>query len=159
MVALHPLSRVERFLVPVDGSEAGYGAVGAACEVARRSKARVHLLYVIVVPRALPLDAGMEAEARRGERVLERAEQIAEDHHVKVEGDLVQAREAGHAIVDEATELRADAIVLGLDYHRPYGRFELGPRAEYLLEHAPAEVWLIRYPPDSGHGEGAAGSR
>ena len=44
----------------------------------------------------------------------------------EVEGDLLQARDAGHAIVDEAVERQADAIIIGVPFRRPFGEFELG---------------------------------
>lgn len=143
-------SGVHSILVPVDGSEASYRAVAVAAETAKRAKAHLHLIYVIEVPRSIPLDAPLEGELQRGEAYLERAEQIASEHGVSVEGDLVQARQAGHAVVDEGVERGVDAIILGIDYHRPFGRFELGRLPQYVLEHSPAQVWLIRYPaPDA----------
>lgn len=145
-MAPEPL-RARSFLVPLDGSEAAYGALAAACETARKTKASVSAVYVIEVPRSLPLDADLVAEGQRGEEILERAETLAASHDVRLEGDLLQARQAGHVVIDEAIERGADAIVIGLAYHRPYGRFQLGTLAEYILEHAPGFVWLIRYPP------------
>lgn len=138
--------RARSFLVPLDGSDASFGALTAACETARKTKASVSAVYVIEVPRSLPLDADLLAEGQRGEEILERAEALAASHDVRLEGDMLQARQAGHVIIDEAVERGADAIVIGLAYHRPYGRFELGSLAEYVLEHAPGFVWLIRYP-------------
>jgi nucleotide-binding universal stress UspA family protein len=138
--------RARSFLVAVDGSEAAYGALVATCEVARKSKASVSAVYVIEVPRSLPIDADLVAEGQRGEEVLEQAEQLAASHDVRLEGELLQARQAGHVVIDEAVERDVDAIVIGLAYHRPYGRFEVGTMAEYVLEHAPGFVWLIRYP-------------
>lgn len=132
--------------VPLDGSDAANGALIAACEIARTTKATVSAVYVIEVPRSLPLDADLVAEGQRGEEILERAEEIAASHDVRLDGDMLQARQAGHVIIDEAVERGADAIVIGVAYHRPYGRFELGRLAEYVLEHAPGLVWLIRYP-------------
>jgi nucleotide-binding universal stress UspA family protein len=108
---------------------------------------------VIEVPRSLALDAEMVSEVQSGDAMLERAELVARDYGLKVEGDLVQAREAGHAIVDEAIERGVDVIVIGVDYDRPYGRFALGSLSDYLLEHAPGQVWVIR-----GHHSGEGGS-
>jgi nucleotide-binding universal stress UspA family protein len=144
-VTVDPLS-ARSFLVPLDGSEATYGALMAACQTARKTKASVSAVYVIEVPRSLPLEADLVAEGQRGEEVLEHAESIAAEHDIRLDGDLLQARQAGHVIIDEAIERDADAIVIGLPYHRPYGRFELGTLAEYVLEHAPGFVWLIRSP-------------
>ena len=145
-MAVDPLKAVGSFLVPVDGTEASYSALAVVCDVARQTKARVNALHVIEVPRSLPLESDMPDAALRGERILERAEAVGEDHKVTVEADLLQARQAGHAVVDEAVDRGVDAIVVGLDYHRPYGRFELGRLPQYVMEHSPAQVWLLRYP-------------
>ena len=143
-----PQSRadVHNYLVAVDGSEAAYAALGTACDLAKRSKAGVSVLYVIEVSRSVALDASLEPEVERAETILARAEQIAEERGVAVQADLIQARQAGHAVVDEAIDRGVDAIVLGVEYHRPLGQFTLGRLPLYVLEHAPTQVWLIRYP-------------
>ncbi len=140
------LSEITSVLVPVDGTEAAYRALHVAADLAKRTRARLHLIYVIEVPRSLALDAPMEDELQRAEAALDRAEQIADEHGVAATGELVQARQAGHAIVDEAVERGVDAIMIGVTYHRPLGHFELGGVARYVLEHAPEQVWLIRAP-------------
>ena len=140
-------SDAHSYLVPVDGSAASFHALGVACDLARHVKGKVHILHVIEVPRSVALDAPLDAEVERGEEILERAEQLATEHGVEARGDLLQARQAGHAVVDEAVERGVDAILIGIAYHRPLGRFELGRLPAYVLEHASAEqVWLIRYP-------------
>jgi nucleotide-binding universal stress UspA family protein len=142
-----PLAAVKTYLVVCDGSDASANAVAVACDLARRTRARVAGLFVIEVPRTLPLDAELHDQLRRGEAVLAAIEQVASDHDVRIEGRILQARHAGEAVLEEAAALGADAIVVGLGYHRPYGRFEIGELAQHLLEHAPEQVWLIRYPP------------
>ncbi|MGE3961589.1 MAG: universal stress protein [Dehalococcoidia bacterium] len=143
-MSINPLHNVASILVPVDGSAACHSAIAVAAEVAKRHKSQIHLLYVIQVPRTIALDATLEGELQRAEEVLDRAERIAEGYGVNVAGELVQARQAGHAIVDEAAERGVDLVILGIGYNRPYGRFELGSEAKYVLEHAAAPVWLIR---------------
>ena len=152
MPRVDPLAAVRSYLVAVDGTDASYNALAVACDLARRTKARVSVLYVIEVPRSLPLDADLQRELDQGESILSQAERVANDHDVEVRGTLLQARQAGHALVEEAAAEGADAVVLGLDYdyHKPFGRFELGEFPEYVLENAPCEVWLIRYPPPIG---------
>ena len=134
------------YLVALDGSDAAYAALGVACDVARRSKATVAVLYVIEVPRSVALDAALERDVERGEEILAEAERIAAMHGVTVQADLVQARQAAHAVVDEAVDRGIDALVVGVEYHRPLGQFTLGRLPLHVLEHAPMQVWLIRYP-------------
>lgn len=146
-----PFSRLKSFIVPIDGSDAAYHALDVACEIVRRTKGgSVHAIHVIEVPRSLALDADLPSETQRGESILERAEEIGAGHKVQVRADLLQARQAAHAVVDEAIERAVDAIVVGLDYHRPHGQFALGRLPTYVLEHSPTEVWLFRYPPPEG---------
>lgn len=138
------LQQARSILVPVDGSDASREAVAAAADLAKRTRARVHLLHVIEMPRSVALDATIESKLQRAEALLEDAEAIAEVSGIAATGDLVQARQAGHAIVDEARERGVDLVVLGVGYDGPFGRFELGSTTRYVLEHAAAQVWIIR---------------
>lgn len=142
-----PLEAIRTFLVAINGTKASDNALAVVCEIAHRSRARVSLLHVIEVPRSLPLDAELQFGLERGETIMGNAEVLAGQHDVKVDGQILQARNVGAAVVEEAAVLGADAIVLGLDYHRPYGRFELGSVPQYVLESARCQVWLMRYPP------------
>jgi nucleotide-binding universal stress UspA family protein len=142
-----PLS-FKSILVPVNGSEASMMAVEFACSIARRGRGKVHVVHVIEVRRALPLDADLTLEAQRGEEILTQAEMAAKRQDFAVEGELLQARDAGHAIVDEAIERSADAIIIGVPYRRPFGEFELSRVPAQVLKTAPCEVVLLRMPAD-----------
>jgi len=147
----HLSLRLKEILVPVDGSEASLDALALACFLAKRNRGKVYAVYVIEVVRALPLDAELAPEAGRGEEVLTRAEEVAEEMDFEVAGELLQARDAGHAIVDEAIERGVDGIVLGVGYKRPLGEFQMGSTAAYVLKNAPCQVVVCRSP---ARGEG-----
>jgi nucleotide-binding universal stress UspA family protein len=121
-------------------------AVALACDIARKNKGRVYVIHVIEVKRTLPLDAQLEPEEAAGDEVLMRAEEVARKQGFQVEGEILHAREAGPAIVDEAIERGADLIVLGITYQQPFGQFELGRVVQYVLKNAPCEVWVCRHP-------------
>lgn len=133
-------------MVPVDGSHASLQAVAVACGIARDNKATLYVVHVIEVKRTLPLDAQLEPEAAAGEEVLSQAERVAREQDFEVEGEILQAREAGPAIVDEAIERSVDLIVLGMEYRQPFGEFQLGRVVEHVLKSAPCEVWVCRHP-------------
>lgn len=133
-------------MVPVDGSHASMQAVSLACDIARKNKGKVFVVHIIEVRRALPLDAEVKPEAAEGEKVLAEAEKVARQQDFEVEGEILQAREAGHAIVDEAIDRNVDLIILGMDYQRPFGEFELGQVPQYVMKSAPCEVWICRHP-------------
>ena len=143
---LRALLDVREVLVPIDGSVAAQEALAHAINVAKHNKGRVLVVHVIEVNRRLPLDAELIAEAQRGEDYLGEAERLAEELDFHIEGELLQARLAGHAIVDEAIERRVDAIILGSDYKRPFGEYHVGQTIQYVMKHAPCQVWVYRMP-------------
>ena len=149
---LHALLNARQFLVPCDGSMAAYEALALACTEAKRNKGRVFVVHVIEVKRTLPLDAEMAPEAQRGEAILTEAERLGDELDIKVEGELLQSREAGHAIVDEAIERGVDVIVLGTEYTRPFGEFQVGRTTQFVMKHAPCQVWVFRLPARAGEG-------
>jgi len=146
LAAADPLSGITSILVPVDGSPASMDAVAVACSIAKRNKGKVYAVHVIEVKRSLPLDADLTEEASSGEDVLTRAERVASDADFRVEGELLQAREAGHAIVDEAMERNVDLILMGAEHKAPLGEYQMGRLTQYVLKAAPCNVWLWRHP-------------
>ncbi len=133
-----------RILVPIKGNPTDDEVIQLALELAQRNRAQVFAIHVIEVKRTLPLDAELQEEAERGEDVLNRAEQIADQAGLSIHTDLLQARDVGPAIVDEALERGVDLIVLGITYKKRFGEFDLGKTAPYVLKHAPGRVWLCR---------------
>ena len=143
---LRALLDAKRFLVPCDGSNASYEALALACSQAKRNKGNVYVVHVIEVKRTLPLDADMVPEAQRGEAILTEAEHVGEALDIKIDGELLQAREAGHAIVDEAIERNIDVIVIGTEYTRPFGEYQVGRTTQFVMRNAPCQVWVFRLP-------------
>lgn len=146
MAPLDPTGALERILVPSDGSPASMEAVALACNIAKRNKGKVYVVHVIEVQRSLPLDAELTPEVSHGEQILSEAEKVADEQDFEVEGQLLQAREAGHAVIDEAIAQDVNAIILGVEYKRPLGEFELGRLTRYVLKNAPCHVWVCRHP-------------
>jgi nucleotide-binding universal stress UspA family protein len=79
--------------------------------------------------------------------VLDMAEGIAENYHVRIRTELLQARDVGAALVDEAVELEADAVILGLPYRKRFGGdFAIGRTIPYVFQNAPCTVLVVREP-------------
>ena len=70
-----------------------------------------------------------------------------------LEAVLVQARDVGAALVDEAVERAADLLVVGLPYRKKFGGdFAIGKTVPYVLKNAPCAVWVAREPmPEEYH--------
>ncbi len=79
--------------------------------------------------------------------MLDMAENQAEHAGRQIESVLLQARDVGAAIVDEAVERDADLLVLGLPYRKRFGGdFAIGRTVPYVLKNAPCAVWVARAP-------------
>ena len=135
-----------KILVPVIGTDADEEAIRLACRLAKKDKGKIWAVYVITLKRALPIDAEVESEIRKAEGILDHVENIAEEQDCEVETDLLQAREAGLTIVDEAVEREVDLIVMGIKYKRRFGQFSLGDTVPYVLKNAPCHVILYHQP-------------
>ncbi|MFC1987620.1 universal stress protein [Chloroflexota bacterium] len=131
-----------KILVPVAGNEADDEAIRLACRLAKKDKGKIWAIYVITVRRSLPVDAEIEYDIKKAEEILDHGQSIAEEEEYELETDLLQAREAGPTIVDEAVEREVDLILMGVKYKRRFGKFSLGSVVPYVLENAPCRVIL-----------------
>ncbi len=131
-----------KILVPVGGTEADDEAIRLACWLAKKVKGKIWAVYVITVKRYLPLEAEIGSEIQQAEGILDNMEGVAEEQGYEVETDILQAREAGPAIVDEAVERDIDLIMMGVKYMKRFGQFSLGSVAPYVLKNAPCPVIL-----------------
>jgi nucleotide-binding universal stress UspA family protein len=138
--------KVSSVLVPVTGDRTDSQMVRLACELLESSRSSVHILYVIEVGRGVPLDADVAPAASKGEEVLKDMERIARNYKCNLEAELVQARKAGAAVVQEAVDKGVDAIVLGTPYQHRFGSYSLGESIPYILKHAPCRVIVSREP-------------
>jgi len=136
--------KLKKILVATSGDPTDEEVVQLACEMAKKSKAEVYIVYIIEVNRSLPLDAVVEPDIAKAEAILTRAEDIAAENDYEVETDLIQSREAGAAIVDEARERNIDLILMGITYKKRFGTFNLGRAIPHVLEEAPCHVLLLR---------------
>ena len=104
-------------------------------------------VHVVEIDWTLPLDADIAGRSEEVQRVLDSAEAIAESRKLTMEPVLLQARDVGAAIVDEATERSADLLVVGLPYRKRFGGdFMIGRTVPYILQNAPCAVWVVREP-------------
>ena len=140
-----PLFR--RAVVALNGGPSDARIVKLLAEQAARTKAELIAVHVVEIDWTLPLDADIAGRSEEVQRVLDSAEAITETFKVKLEPVLLQARDVGAAIVDEATERGADLLVTGLPYRKRFGgEFAIGRTIPYILQNAPCAVWVVREP-------------
>jgi nucleotide-binding universal stress UspA family protein len=137
-----------RLLVPVNGTASDARSIALAGDLVQRSRASVTLIYVVEVPQSMPLDSELPDQINRGEAILHSAEAMARTHISQklenVSTDLLQARAAGAAIVDEAYERGVDAIVLATENRSKMGKQSVGDTVAYIVKNAPCDVLMLR---------------
>jgi nucleotide-binding universal stress UspA family protein len=137
----------QRAVVALNGGPSDARIVRLAAGQASRSKGELIAVHVVEIDWTLPLDADIAGRSEEAQRVLDMAEGIAESVKIRMESVLLQARDVGAAIVDEATERGADLLVVGVPYRTRFGgEFAIGRTIPYILQNTPCAVWVVREP-------------
>ncbi len=138
----------ERVVVPISGTPADGQALAVAQRLGSGSALALTLVYVVEVAQSMPLDAELPAAIAHGEAAIRHAEQLLRQQksakQIRITSELLQARSIGAAIVDEAIDRNADAIVMTAAIRRRHGRPTIGETVNYVLMNAPSHVVVVR---------------
>ena len=136
-----------RALIALNGAPSDAVIVRLVAELARPTRAELIGVHVVEIDWTLPLDSDVAGSSDEAQRILDLAEAGAEEFKQTLETVLLQARDVGAAIVDEAIERGADLVVLGLPFRKRFGGdFAVGRTIPYVLKNAPCAVWVVRDP-------------
>jgi nucleotide-binding universal stress UspA family protein len=136
-----------RAVIALSGGSSDERIIRLAVALARGSDVELIAVHVVEIDWTLPLDADVAGQSEEAQRVLDMAEAVAEASKARIEPVLLQARDVGAALVDEASERGADLLVTGLPYRMRFGGdFAIGRTIPYVLKNAPCAVWVVREP-------------
>ena len=139
----------QEILVPFLSPHNAEAATALACRLAKADhtqKARLHLAYVLEVPRNLPLTSPLPEEEAAAAQALEAASQGARCEGVTAEQLVTRARDAGEEIVAQATRLNATMIVLTYLPSDDPSDTLMSRVSRTILDRAPCEVVLNKQP-------------
>jgi len=121
--------------------------VRLGCQLAKASGGTLVAVHVVEVDWRHDLAEDLTGNDDRASHILDVAEGIARGYKVSLTADLLQARDIGPALVDEAVELGADALLVGLPYRQRFGGdFAMGTTVPYVFQNAPCQVIVVREP-------------
>ena len=147
MPSKSPDKPVKRAVLSLNGGPTDALVIECGTKLARADKSELVAIYVLEVDWRHDLDDDLEEQREEASRALDLAEGMAEKERVSLESQLLQARDVGAALVDEAVALDADAIVLGLPYRVRFGGdFALSQTVMYVFKNAPCRVFVVREP-------------
>ena len=114
-----------------------------AVKLAAKRRRAIHAIAVVTVPSHLPLDAGLERQEEEAQSKIEQAKLIG---GLRVSGHVhrVRPNQAGHSIAEEARELKASALVMGLRYRN--GAPLYGKTLQTVLAERPTRVIVVGEP-------------
>jgi nucleotide-binding universal stress UspA family protein len=120
------------------------------CQLAKATGAELMALHVIEVDWRHDLSEDIASQNEQAAAILDMAEGLARRYKVRLQSDLLQARDVGAALVDETVEQAADAILVGLPYRKRFGGdFAIGTILPYIFQNAPCQVIVVREPVSS----------
>ena len=84
-----------RILLPVNRAHGYEDVLELARSFVQGGRGRIHAIYVIEMQLKYPLDAEVGEEILRGEEALAEIEHLSMSGRLSLQGEIVQAREAG----------------------------------------------------------------
>ena len=135
-------------LVHVGDGDYNEQLLATAAKLAARKRRGIHVLVTVTVPNSLAIDAPMEQAEADAESIIEQAK-LQAGRRVTGHWEKVRAGQAGRRIIEEAQDMRAAAVVIGLP-RRIAGASVFGKTLETVLAERPCRVIIESYPPDRG---------
>jgi hypothetical protein len=135
---------IHQILLPFTGTAISRRAVDAALRLARAEHATLMPAYLATVPKRLPLDCSIPAEAAKAMPMLEAIEQRATAQGVSVDARIERGRSYRHALSRLLEDEPFDRVVVPAEAGADLSPDDLA----WLLEKAPAEVLILRPSPE-----------
>jgi nucleotide-binding universal stress UspA family protein len=130
-----------------DGSDQAFHALALALAIGQQNNSELHMVSVEEIDYMPEFIEEVRQEtgtaARRFHTVLQRAHALAEEHRVKLQTHVL----AGHpvrTVVDLATQLKVELLVIGATGHSALYERMIGSRADRIVQLAPCPVLVVK---------------
>jgi basic amino acid/polyamine antiporter, APA family len=130
-------------LVAFEGDSFSEEAVATAARLAARRRRGIHVVALATVPTHLPLEAELEDQESEAQSKIEQAKIIG---GMRVTGHVIRVRpgQEARAIIEEARDIKAAAIVMPLRYRN--GKPLYGKTLQTVLAKRPTRVIVAAQP-------------
>jgi nucleotide-binding universal stress UspA family protein len=150
-------TRINRILIPTDGSENAARAANAAIEVAKKFEAELVVLHVIAVPAGkvakaelspgydVELKEYFESARKKADTIVDEVTRSAEAKGVKTT-HLIQEYSFSvvETILGQATKSNVDLIVMGTRGLTGFKKLLIGSVSSGVVNHAHCSVLIVR---------------
>jgi APA family basic amino acid/polyamine antiporter len=119
--------------------------VATAVKLAGKRRRGIHVHSMLTVPTNLPLNAEMPEQEAEAQQKIEEAKLIGGQ---RVTGHVARVRpgQAGYSVADEAAEIKAEAVVVGLRYRNGVPLYD--KTLQTILGERPCRVIVVSDPTD-----------
>jgi APA family basic amino acid/polyamine antiporter len=115
-----------------------------AVKLAAKRRRAIHVAAVLSIPTNLPLDAPLDDLEAEAQSKIEQAKLVGGGLRVDGHVHRVRPNQAGHSIAEEAREMKASAVVMGLRYRN--GQPLYGKTLQTVLAERPTRVIVVGEP-------------
>lgn len=140
------LTATRQILLPFTGTTLSRRALDAAMRLASVEDATLMPAFLATVPLHQTLDSALPRQCDVGMPLLEAIEQRASARHISVDARVERGRSYRHALSRLLEHERFDRVVISATDDPRVGLS--GPDLLWLLEHADAEVLILRPAPE-----------
>jgi basic amino acid/polyamine antiporter, APA family len=134
----------ESVLVAFEDDHYSPDAVSTAVRLAARRRRGIHVLVTITVPPNSPIGATMPEQESKASSIIDQA-RVRGGRRVTGHWEKVRPGQAGRRVVEEATDIRARAVVIPLPPRRT-GASLFGRTLETVLQERPCRVIIDSTP-------------
>lgn len=138
-------ARLERILLPTDGSEHSEGAVRVAIEAAAKCSSQLYALTMVISnPEVEAIAPEIVAKGeRRARAILDEVDSKAKARGVTVERLVRHGQDPANQIVGQAEKREADIIIMGRRGVRGLARMMVGAATVRVCGRAPCSVMVV----------------
>lgn len=141
--------KIEKILVPVDGSKHSRRALEYACSLSEKFNSTVYVLHVVPMISTpspygdLTADQPYIALENAGEEILKDCKKFAEDLNCEIE-TLIARGDPAEQIINTALESDVDLVVMGRRGIGGLKRLLLGSVSDRVVQHLNCPVLLVK---------------
>ena len=127
-------------LIPTDGSAASEQVIELVCSMQKALDTSIHVIYIMEIPRNLPLGTILPEKAEAARIALSNAQSIADRYGIQLNTSTIYARTSEDTIISTCEELRCDVIAIAQDNQkaRIFSNMALN-----INQRAKCNVWIF----------------
>jgi nucleotide-binding universal stress UspA family protein len=130
----------KKILVPAEGTAGSDEFIRFVCSLQKLENAEIHIVYVVEVPRSLPLSECPSEKLDEAHQIIKNVENIALECGAKIQTQIIYARTTEDSILATAEQLRCD--VIAISQNNPKMKLFTNVPLN-IYQRAKCSVWLI----------------